>query len=89
MKRGGAMPKTAPTGWAYLNSDCTIRWQRGDREAYVLRGNQVGNWTTENVLGTIPVPRTGWSDVADIKLAGEKWAKANHKRCPTCGGHRR
>ena len=50
------MPKTAPTGWAYLNSDCTIRWQRGDREAYVLRGNQVGNWTIENVLGTIPVP---------------------------------
>lgn len=35
MSRGGASLKTAPTGWAYLKADCTIRWQRGDCEAYV------------------------------------------------------
>jgi hypothetical protein len=86
MSRGGASPKTAPVDWAYLQSDCTIRWRRGDREAYVLRGNQVGKWTTDGLLGTIPVSRTGWSDVAEIKLTGENWVRTNHKRCPTCGG---
>ena len=87
MSRGGATPKTAPTGWAYFKSDCTIRWQRGDGEAYVLRGNKVGKWTSEDVIGTFPVPRTGWSDLEDIKLAGENWVKAKHKFCPMCRRH--
>jgi len=85
--RGGTAPKTAPTGWAYLKYDCTVRWQRGDREAYVLRGNQVGKWTTDGVLGTIAVPYTGWSDLDEIKLAGENWVKAKHKFCPMCWRH--
>ncbi len=55
MSRGGAVPKSRPTGWVYLKADCTIRWQRGDRQAYVLRGNQIGKWTTGEIIGTIPV----------------------------------
>ncbi|MGH4026616.1 MAG: hypothetical protein ACRDRV_18750 [Pseudonocardiaceae bacterium] len=45
MKRGGATPKTLPTGWVFLgrhhHGGITIRWRRGDREAYVLAGNKV------------------------------------------------
>jgi hypothetical protein len=85
MSLGGTATKTAPTGWAYLKSDCTIRWQRSDREAYMLRGNQVGKWTTDGVLGKIPVPHTDWSDLEEIKLPGKSWVRMK-KRCPTCGG---
>ncbi len=76
MKRGGAMPMTRPTGWVYLKADCTIRWQRGDREAHVLRGNQVGSWTMEGLLGRVPVSPGGWVDLAQVRLIGEKWIRA-------------
>jgi len=84
VNRSGTIPAYRPTGWAYLKSDCTIRWQRGDREAYVLRGNQVGKWTTDGVIGKVPVPPTGWSDLDEVKLAGENWVKAKNKFCPMC-----
>ena len=76
MKRGGAMPVTRPTGWVYLKSDCTIRWQRGDREAYVLKGNKVGGWSMEGLFGRIPVSPAGWADLAEVRLVGEKWVRA-------------
>ncbi|MGH4016806.1 MAG: hypothetical protein ACRDSL_23310 [Pseudonocardiaceae bacterium] len=57
-----------PTGWVYLKSDCTVRWQRGDREAFVLKGNKIGSWTREGLLGKIPV--------AEVRLIGEKWVRA-------------
>ncbi len=79
VSRGGAMPKTAPTGWVffdrYRSEGFTIRWQRGDREAYVLKGNTVGSWTMEGLLGTIPVSTKGWADLAQIKGLGERWAR--------------
>lgn len=87
MSREGTESKTVPTGWAYLKADCTIRWQRGDREAYVLRGNQVGKWTTDGVIGKISVPHTGWADLEEIKLAGNNWVKAKYKFCPMCRRH--
>lgn len=62
-RRGHAQNSTDGLGF-------TIRWRHGDREAAVLRGNQVGNWTMDGLLGTIPVPVTGWTDLAEIRMAG-------------------
>lgn len=62
-----------PTGWVYMKTDCTIRWQRGDREAYVLRGNTVGSWTMEGLLGKVPVSPAGWADLAEVRMIGQKW----------------
>lgn len=72
VKRGGAMPGYQPTGWAYLSVGCTIRWQRGDIEAYVLKGNTVGGWGMEGVLGRIPVSAGGWADLAEVRGVGER-----------------
>ena len=88
MSRGGAMPMNSPTGWAYLRSaNCTIRWQRGDKVAYIFEGKQTeanpDNGVT--VLATIPVSSTGWTDLADVKLTGENWVKTKRRRCQTCG----
>ncbi len=91
MSHGGALPKTAPTGWVYLpSSNCTIRWRRGDKVAYVFDGQQMKTYPDEaprvEVVATVPVSSRGWVDANDIKLAGEHWVKANHhKRCPKCG----
>lgn len=77
MIRGGAMPMNRPTGWVFIDrhrrDGFTIRWRRGDREAYVLGGKQVGSWTMEGLLGIIPVSSIGWVDLAEIKRAGERW----------------
>lgn len=84
---GGAMPRTRPTGWVFLdrhsNDGITIRWQRGDTEAHLLRGNKIGEWTSADLLGKIAVSPSGWTDVTDIRLAAEIWARG--KRCPKCG----
>jgi hypothetical protein len=88
MSRGGAMPMKGPTGWVYLRSaNCTIRWQRGDKVAYIFEGKQTEANPDEGiaVLATIPVSSTGWTDLADVKLAGENWVKAKRRRCQTCG----
>ena len=74
-KHGGAMPRHQPTGWVYLRADCTIRWQRGDREAYVVKGNTVGSWTMEGLVGTIPVASAGWRDLAEIRSTGDRWIR--------------
>jgi hypothetical protein len=88
MSRGGAIPMTSPTGWVYLRSaNCTIRWQRGDKVAYIFEGKQTEANSDEGVavLATIPVSSTGWTDLAEVKLAGENWVKAKRRRCQTCG----
>jgi hypothetical protein len=88
MSRGGAMPMTRPTGWVYLHwANCTIRWQRGDKVAYIFEGKQTETNSDEGVaiLATIPVSSTGWTDLADVKLAGENWVKAKRRHCQTCG----
>ncbi len=82
------MPMTSPTGWVFLSSgNCTIRWRRGDNVAYIFNGKQMETYPDESqrvdFLATIPVSFQGWTDLADIRLAGEKWAKTARKRCST------
>jgi hypothetical protein len=81
---------TSPTGWVYLHSaNCTIRWQRGDKVAYIFKGKQTEASSDEGmeVLAAIPVSSTGWTDLADVRLAGENWVKAKRQRCRTCGAY--
>ena len=92
MSRGGAMPMTSPTAWAYLPSgDCTIRWQRGDNVAYIFEGKQLDTYPDEplrvEVLATIPVLPKGWTDLAHVRRTGENWVKVKRQRCQTCGAH--
>ena len=84
------MPMTSPTAWAYLPSgDCTIRWQRGDKVAYIFEGKQLEAYSDKQpmteALATIPVSSKGWTDIADVKLAGKNWVKAKRQPCQTCG----
>lgn len=96
MIRGGVTPAYRPTAWVYLPSgDCTIRWQRGDTVAYIFQGEQMKTYPDVSfkagieVLATIPVSsQGGWTDLADVRCAGEKWVKANPRRCQACGGRR-
>ena len=71
---------TLPTGWVFFDrhrSDgFTIRWQRGDHEAYILKGNKVGSWTMQGFIGRIPVSIKGWVDLAQIRVAGESWLRS-------------
>jgi hypothetical protein len=54
MSRGGA----SPTGWVYLRSaNCTIRWQRGDKVAYIFEGKQTGANSDEGGNGSGYHPR--------------------------------
>lgn len=90
MSRGGAMPINSPTGWVYLPSGgCTIRWQRGDKVAYIFEGKQLETYPDEplgvEALATMPVSSRGWTDLAEVRLVGENWVKARCKRCQTCG----
>ena len=84
------MPMTSPTAWAYLPSgDCTICWRRRDKVAYIFPGKQMETYPDEalrvEVLDTIPVSSKGWTDLADVRLAGENWVKARRQRCQKCG----
>jgi len=84
------MPMTSPTGWVYLSSsNCTIRWRRGDNVAYIFDGKQMETYPDESlridVLATIPVSSRGWTDLADVRLAGEKWTRVHHRHCQACG----
>jgi hypothetical protein len=90
MSRGGTMPMTSPTAWVYLPSgDCTIRWQRGDKVAYIFAGKQLETYPDEplrvEVLDTIPLSSKGWTDLAHVRRTGENWVKARRQRCQTCG----
>ncbi len=79
MRRGGAAPTTAVVGWVFLDrrrhDGYTIRWRRGDTVAHVLSGQQVGNHGMAEVLDTIPVPPSGWTDFAEIRLLGQRWLR--------------
>ncbi len=71
--RGGAAPKVAPVGWVYLEGRYTIRWRRGDPVAYVLGAQQMGDHGMAGVLDTIPVSPSGWTDLAEVQLVGQRW----------------
>ena len=76
--RGGATP-TALTGWVFLDrhhDGYTIRWRRGDPVAYVLVGKLVGDHGMDEVLETIPVTSCGWTDLAEVRLLGQRWLRA-------------
>ncbi len=79
MTRGGAAPTTAAVSWVFLDrhrhDGYTIRWRRGDVVAYVLSGRQVGNHGMAEVLDTIPVSPSGWTDLAEVCLTGQRWLR--------------
>ena len=79
MSRGGTVLKTAPVGWVFLDrhrhDGYTIRWQRGDVVAYVLAGNQMYSHQTSDVLHTITVSPSGWTDLAEIRRLGQAWLR--------------
>jgi hypothetical protein len=90
MSYGAAAPAYRPTAWAYLPSgDCTIRWQRGDRVAYIFEGKQLETYPDEplkvEVLATVRVLPKCWTDIAHVRRTGENWVKAKRKRCMKCG----
>ncbi len=92
MNRDGAIPMNNPTAWVYLPSgDCTIRWQRGDKVAYIFDGKQLDTYPDQplrvEILDTIPVLPKGWTDLAHVKRTGENWVKARRQRCQTCRGY--
>ncbi len=77
--RGGATPSTSPVGWVFLHhrraDGFTIRWRRGDRVAYVLDGQRIGDHGMADILDTIPVLPAGWTDLAEIRLLGQRWGR--------------
>lgn len=79
MSRSGKQKSSPPVGWVYLPEGYTIRWQRGEDVAYVFAGKQMQTYPGESnnvpVLATIPVSSSGWTDVADIRAAGQRWLR--------------
>lgn len=77
--RSGTPPTAALVGWVFLDrhrrEGFTIRWRRGERKAYVLNGQRTGDHTVVDVLATIPVVPTGWTDLAEIRLLGQRWLR--------------
>jgi hypothetical protein len=75
-----ARPKALPVGWVFFDhhrtDGFTIRWRRGEPVAYVLDGQRLGDHAMTNVLGTISVAPTGWTDLAEIRQLGQRWARA-------------
>jgi hypothetical protein len=79
-RHGGFTPSTTPTAWVFLDrhrtSGFTIRWKRGDAVAYVLHGKRFFDHGMGEVLGTIPVVPTGWTDLAEVRTLGERWVRS-------------
>lgn len=79
MSRGGATPKTAPVGWVFLDrhrqEGITVRWRRGEVVAYVLEGKRVGDHAMTGVLDKITVATSGWTDLAEVRLTGQRWLR--------------
>ena len=80
MKRQGEAARSSPVvGWVFLDrrreNGVTIRWRRGDRVAYVLDGRRVGDHGMAEVLDTVPVLPAGWTDLAEIRLLGQRWVR--------------
>lgn len=80
MSRGGAGRRVAPVGWAQLEARYTIRWRRGDPVAHVLGAQQIGEHGMAGVVDTIPVPPTGWTDLAEIHQVGRRWLGQRRNR---------
>ncbi len=64
--------RAAPVGWVQLPGGYTIRWRRGDHVAHVLPGNRTDDHGMSDVLGTIAVSPSGWTDLAEIRQVGQR-----------------
>ncbi len=80
MNPTGRAAKITPVGWVFLPEGYTIRWRRGDPVAYALRGDQMDNHGTACVVDTIPVPSVGWTDLAQIRQLGQRWARQQREQ---------
>jgi hypothetical protein len=75
----GATPRPSPVGWVFLDrhrkDGLTVWWRRGDRVAYVLDGQRIGDHGMADILGTIPVLPASWTDLAEIRSLGQRGAQ--------------
>ncbi|MGH3815495.1 MAG: hypothetical protein ACRDUV_24100 [Pseudonocardiaceae bacterium] len=63
--------------WIHLPGGYTVRWRRGDAVAYVFADRQTGDSEdNRTAIDTIPVSKTGWSDIADVRLIAHRWLRA-------------
>jgi hypothetical protein len=66
-------------GWVYLPEGYTIRWERGDQVAYVFAGKQMETYPDQPlavpVLAKVAVSTSGWTDLAEIHLVGQRWLR--------------
>jgi len=66
----------------FLDAGYTVRWRRGDPVAQVLEGRQLDNHGTAGMLGTIPVPTSGWADLAEVRQVGQRWLRQHRTQRP-------
>ena len=53
--------------------NCTIRWQRGNKVAYIFEGKQLEAVPMNvDVLAAIPVSPKGWTDLVRVRLTGRE-----------------
>lgn len=54
----------------------TVRWRRGEGVAYVFADRQAGDGDgTAGAIDTIPVSKTGWTDVAEVRTVAARWLR--------------
>jgi len=54
----------------------TVRWRRGDTVAYVFAEREAAEGDgTVGVIATIPVSKTGWTDVAEVRAVATRWLR--------------
>ena len=69
-----------PVVWAYLDDDYTFRWRRGDRLAFVFLGREDGDSDhTAGAVDAVPVPESGWTDIAEVRRAAKRWQRQHGK----------
>lgn len=73
MNRGSGDSRLRVVGWVYLDVGYTVRWRRGDPVAHVLAGQRMDNHGTAGVVDTVPVPPSGWTDLAEVRQLGQRW----------------
>lgn len=80
MSGKGAGQAAPPVAWCVLSTPhlaegaCTLRWQRGDAVAVVLRGRHMGRWgTAAEVYEQIRVPTGGWTDAGEVRQVLTRW----------------
>jgi hypothetical protein len=66
----------------FLGAGYTVRWRRGDPVAQVLEGRQLDNHGTVGMLGMIPVPPSGWADLAEVRQVGHRWLPRHSSQHP-------